>query len=283
MKIGSFFITLISFFIIGCGSNHSTGPSTSEPKDAILSMDIGLNRVAALAKTSAINLRIVKFTLSSSLGDTIHDSVSASGSEQVVISKEFRIKSLRSWSISARSYDTNDSLIHSGKSGSVYIRAADTVKMQLSMGSRFSMYQANFLSIPDSVALSQGQGNSHSKHKIVISRLVLKIGGKIRVDSVGSFNPGQLVSLNFDYIPAGTQTVVMEAYGNMPGNGNGLGFQGLLFSGSVVFSNIAGTDETKSIALDWKGPGNQMNGSFVTLGRVGKNKVNGTMEFTQAD
>jgi len=261
-------ITFITLVVIGCGGRgNPVGPSDTGDGHAFIDASLELGKVGALQKSAAIDLRILRLVLSSDKGDTIRDSASISGSASIQVSRQYRVLSGRRWQLTAKSYDSRDSLVHSGSTGRVMANPGDTLDLQLSLGSRFSMYRANFLSIPTHVAPSF---NGNAQIPITADRLVLKVGGKTRVDSLGSFQGGS-ATLAFDYVPSGTQTVALEVHGSAAG------YTGLLWSGSVVFDNSPGTDETKAVTLEWKGP-KGMNGSqTVTLGRVGKNTVDASM------
>jgi hypothetical protein len=68
--------------------------------------------------------------------------------------------------------------------------------------------------------------------------------------------------------------VTLEAYGVLHT------YSGKLYSGASTFSAVAGTDDTKSVTLDWTGPTTGTGKLTVTLGKVGKVIVNGALPGT---
>jgi hypothetical protein len=136
------------------------------------------------------------------------------------------------------------------------------------------MYQANFNTLPDSIASStSGTG----KDKLNLNRMVLKVDGVIKGDSLLAstfFAGGANVSLYFDYITPGSHTVTLEAYGSLHT------YSGMLYSGSSTFSVSAGNDDTRSVTLNWVGPTTGTGKLTVTLGKVGKVIVNGSVPGT---
>jgi len=226
--------------------------------------------VGVLSKTATINLRKVHFTLVSSAGDTLRDSATVTGNEQLVVTKTWSLKPLRTWIIHARSLDAKDSVIHQGSTASFNVKPADTVSVNLSLASRFTMYEARFQALPDSISSSTaGTG----KDKLNLSRVTLKIDGTTRADSVKSsyFAGSQTVTLYYDYITTGSHTVVLEAAGKLNS------FEGVLYRGTATFNVAAGADETRTVTLDWVGPTTGSGKLTVTLGRVGKVTVNGSL------
>lgn len=258
--------------LAGCFSSPSSveGPQDAGTQDGVVKSDLVLGKVGVLSKAAAINLRKVHFTLVSSAADTVRDSAEATGNEQVVINKTWTLKPLRTWTIHARSLDAKDSVIHQGSSAAFNVKPADTVSVNLSLASRFTMYEARFQALPDSISSSAaGTG----KDKLNLSRVTLRIDGTTRADSLNAayFAGNQSVTVYYDYVTPGSHTVVLEASGKLNG------FEGVLYRGSATFNVAAGADETRTVTLDWVGPTTGGGNLTVTLGRVGKVLVNGTL------
>jgi hypothetical protein len=265
-----------SFFLGACGQNPTSPDSNTrtDATDGAVKSTVVLGKVGVLSKTAAINLRTVKFTLSSSAGDTVLDSATVSGNGQVTFTKVFTLKPLRTWVISAKSYDLKDSIIHSGSSAPFVVNPADTANVSLSLDSRYTMYQAAFAALPDSISAS---GTGTGKDKLNLNHVVLKVDGAVKVDSTlasGYFSASQVVNLYFDYITPGAHSVTLEAYGVLHT------FSGLLYTGSTSFNVAPGVDDTKSVTLGWVGPTTGNGKLNVVLGRVGKAVVNGTLPGT---
>jgi hypothetical protein len=186
----------------------------------------------------------------------------------------FTLKPLRNWTLSATAKDAKDSIVHQGSTAPFYVKPSDTAVVSLALASRFAMYQANFNALPDSISSSAaGTGKDAVKFK----RLVMKLDGVIKADSTAPayFPALQTVSLFFDYVGIGSHAVVLEAYGDVNTAANAL-----LYSGTTTFTVSAGADDSKSVGLGWVGPTTGTGKLSVTLGKVGKINVNGTLPGT---
>ncbi len=260
----------------GCG-NAPADPevdANSVPQGQVNTTVI-LGKVGALAKSSTINLSklIVTGISGATPPDTIRDTSSVSGNTQVTVTKAYTLKPLRNWTISAKTLDAKDSVVHTGSTAAFYVKPADTAVVSLNLASRFAMYQANFNALPDSIASStSGTG----KDAVKVKRVLMKLDGVIKADSVfnAGFTGGQSVSVFFDYVTIGSHAVVLEAYGDLNT------FSGLLYSGTTTFTVSAGTDDTKAVTLGWVGPTTGSGKLSVTLGKVGKVTINGTLPGT---
>lgn len=271
-------VSAAPIFFMHCGSTPTSSPDhagVSEPSGVVRS-SVLLGRVGELGKTATINLQKLILTAISTAtpSDTVRDTSTVSGNDAVTVVRTLVLKPLRTWVINAKTLDAKDSVIHSGATTAFFVKPADTAAVSLNLTSRFSMYQANFNTLPDSInSSSAGTG----KDKLNLNRLVLKIDGVIKGDSVlvsGYFSGGQNVSEYFDYITPGSHTITLEAYGVLHT------FNGLLYTGSSTFTVAAGVDDTKSVALNWVGPTTGTGKLTVTIGKVGKVVVNGTLPGT---
>jgi hypothetical protein len=267
------------FLFAACGESpvasnpaHGSAAVSQPSAPGNVNASVLLGKVGALRKTSAISLtRLVLTAVSSATPqDTVNDTVAVTGNDAVTVTRSLTLKPLRDWVISAKSLDMKDSVIHSGSTVSFYVRPADTTAVSLNLTSRFAMYQANFNALPDSISsTTPGTG----KDKLNLNRVVLKVDGEIKADSLASgyFAAGQNVSVYFDYITPGSHTVTLEAYGIMHT------YSGILYSGSSTFTVAAGNDDTRSLSLGWVGPTTGTGALTVTLGKVGTVVVNGVV------
>ncbi|MDB5105263.1 MAG: hypothetical protein JWP91_2952 [Fibrobacteres bacterium] len=277
--------TLIAFtapaFFAHCGQNPVGAPdrdsgSLSQEAAGTVNSTIFLGKVGALSKTSTITLKKLILTAVSSAtpADTVRDTALVDGNAAITVLRTLTLKPLRNWVISAKTVDGMDSVIHSGSTASFFVKPADTSAVSLNLASRFSMYQANFNALPDSIASAlSGTG----KDKLNLNRVVLKVDGVIKSDSAlatGYFAAGQNISVYFDYIAPGSHTVTLEAYGSLHT------YSGILYSGSSSFSVAAGNDDAKAVTLDWAGPVTGTGKLTVVIGKVGKVIVNGSMPGT---
>ena len=206
--------------------------------------------------------------------DTVRDTAKISGNSQVTVLRVLTLAPLRNWTISAVSKDAKDSVIHQGSTASFFVKPADTADVTLNLTSRFSMYQANFNTLPDSISSSvSGTG----KDMLNLNRVTLLVDGVVKADSTlssGYFSGNQSVSIFWDYIAPGSHTITLEAYGVLHN------YSGKLYSGSSTFSSTAGTDDTRSVTLNWVGPTTGTGRLTVTIGKVGKVTINGGLPGT---
>ena len=264
--------------LLHCGSSPNVAAADPDGKvpsesEGAVKATLLLGKVGVLSKSSAIDLRKLILTAVSSATppDTVSDTASVSGNGAVTVLRTLTLKPLRNWTVSAKTVDAKDSVIHSGSSSPFFVKPADTAAVSLNLASRFAMYQANFNTLPDSIA-STASGTG--KDKLNLNRVVLKVDGVVRADSVlasGYFSGGANVSLYFDYIAPGSHTVTLEAYGALHA------YAGILYSGSSTFSVAAGNDDTRAVTLNWVGPTTGTGKLTVTLGKVGKVIVNGSV------
>ncbi|MEO6095197.1 MAG: hypothetical protein ABIW76_05820 [Fibrobacteria bacterium] len=277
--LSKLFIGLIaSAMLVNCGKNP-TSASAEGPEaeiNATVQSTVVLGKVGVLSKSSAINLSKLVLTAVSSAtpADTVRDTSLVSGNAQVTVIRALTLAPLRNWVVTAKSLDAKDSVVHSGSSSSFFVKPADTAAVTLNLTSRFAMYEARFNSLPDSISSSvSGSG----KDQLNLNRVVLLVDGVIKADSVlasGYFSGNQNVNVFWDYITPGNHTVTLEAYGALHT------FTGKLYSGSTNFTVSAGTDDTRSVTLNWVGPTTGTGKLTVTLGKVGKVIVNGALPGT---
>jgi hypothetical protein len=264
--------------LLHCGASPTTAsdPGANPPAQetaGTVKATLLLGKVGVLSKTSTINLQklILQAVSSATPPDTVNDTASVTGNSAVTVLRTLTLKPLRNWTVNAWTKDAKDSVIHSGSTASFFVKPADTAAVSLNLTSRFTMYQANFNTLPDSIASTvSGTG----KDKLNLYRVVLKVDGVIRGDSTlasGYFTAGANVSLYFDYITPGSHTVTLEAYGVLHT------YSGILYSGSSTLSVAAGNDSTQSVTLGWVGPTTGTGKLTVILGKVGKVIVNGTV------
>jgi hypothetical protein len=264
--------------ISACGTNPATAANGNPGKEinAAVKSTVVLGKVGVLNKSGTIDLRKLILTAVSSATppDTVRDTSTVSGNAQVIVLRVLTLAPLRNWTVSAKSLDARDSVIHQGASSSFFVKPADTANVSLNLTSRFSMYEARFNTLPDSISSSvSGTG----KDKLNLNRVTLLVDGVIKSDSLlasGFFSGSQNVTIYWDYIAPGSHTVTLEAYGVLHT------FTGKLYSGSSTFTSTAGTDDTRSVTLNWVGPTTGTGKLTVTLGKVGKVVINGGLPGT---
>lgn len=249
---------VISFFIFSCNNGPLTPPSTEDSGGANVNIKVG--QAGSLAKTADIEFKKLCMSLSAIGENTIYDTIALSGYGQVIIPKVYTgLASQKTWTLSAHSFDANDSLIHNN-SVTFIVRPRQTTTVILDLSARFSMLKATFKPIRDSV-----------------TRCELLIDGVNKADSLFAKQSliGSSLRLGFDYLRTGIpQVVVMNVYGDM------WGIDTLLYTGSIMLTPISGNNSSFKIDLRWVGPKNPPPGQAtmtVTLGPVGTIDVEGDL------
>jgi hypothetical protein len=250
-----------------------------------MNVRVGLDPVNSLAKSSLIQLKKLIVVLTSNTNDTIRDTltsgtvpaISITATTAQTVTLNFNLKPLRTWKLIATTKDNLDTVIHIDTVITPVLNDGDTAHISMALTSRFSMYQAQ-LAIPDSISSSVV---GTSKQVVNINRLVMIIDGSVKKDSTVSPGPyyTKLANavLNYDYVPVGTHTIQLLAYGPMFGWNVS---NALYTSNSKTISNvIAGQDSTVATpdTLFWTGPTTFTGPIIATIGKVGKVIVNGTL------
>lgn len=241
-----------AILVAACGESPLLGNGSESPpsrmESARVKALIKVDRVGVLCKPAAGDLRrlIVTAVSDATPSDTVRDTLGMQADGGALIHHEFTLKPLRHWSFSAHTRDEKDSAIHTGSAEAFYLRPADSAEVEVDLKSRFSIYQANFKEIPDSVTLV----TSIRKVRVDLKRFVLKIDGTVVADSISgsSFPPGTTVSLRYDYVRVGTHSATLEAHGEMTG------YSGLMYSGSRTLEAASGTDHSEDVKMTWQAP-----------------------------
>lgn len=275
---------LVSFGLVGCFGDSSSAPNTNS-QGAALHIRMGVDPVNTLKKTSVISLSKLIVVLTSSANDTLRDTLTSSTSPALsatstvaqTVTKDYTLSPLRTWKIVATTKDARDSVIHRDSATTPTLYDADTVSVALSLSSRFVMYDARFLSLPDSISSATA---GTVKQVLRLNRLVLKVDGVTKVDSTVSpgpyFTALATAVLSYDYVTTGSHTIQLLAYGPM----YSWNTANPLFSGSTTISVGAGVDSTVAMNLAWVGPTTGTGHIAATVGKVGKVTLNGTLPGT---
>jgi len=202
--------------------------------------------------------------------------VNALGKGQTIDSV-YSLKGLRAWKVVVTVRDTKDSVVHKDSASTPVLRIGDAATVTLGLSSRFAMYDAKFVTIPDSISSVSG----NIKQVLRINRLVLKVDGVIVKDSTSSpkpyFDSLTTHTLSYDYVSTlSGHTVEMSAYGPM-GSWN---TANPLFTGSRSVTPTAGLNDTVAVTLNWVGPTTGGGSITATLGRVGKVSITGKLPGT---
>jgi hypothetical protein len=271
--------------LTGCFATENQVAERGEGEEIAVRVRMGVGSVSALHKTALIKMDKLVIQYISSANETITDTITASTTpaldsvsttaQTVVLNRS--LKALRSWKIVVTSRDRLDSVIHKDSASIPAMYAGDTAVVNLNLSSRFTMYEAKFLSLPDSI---QSSVAGQPKQALCINRLVLKVDGVSVRDSVATtpcFATTPVThTLAYDYVTVGNRTIQLLAYGPM----NAWNVNNPLFSGSTSVNAGAGVDATVSLNLAWVGPATGTGQLDVQLGRVGKVTVIGTLPGT---
>lgn len=277
---------LAAVVLSGCFVESPSAPDIETPRgeEVAVNVRMGIGSVTALSKTALIKMNKLIIVYTSSANDTIRDTITGSTSPALdsvsttgqTVVKNRALTALRSWKIVVTSRDRLDSVIHKDSANIPAMYAGDTAVVNLNLSSRFTMYEAKFLNLPDSI---QSATPAQPKQVLCINRLVLKVDGASVRDSVSTgpcFTKLNTHTLDYDYVQVGSRNIQMLAYGPM----NSWNVDSALFSGSTTISVGAGVDSTVALNLSWVGPTTGVGQIEVELGRIGKVTVNGTLPGT---
>jgi hypothetical protein len=285
--LGPIALIAVGLNFVGC-MDQTSAPSAQDDntQPVVMSVRVALDPVNSLAKASLISLKALILQFSSNTGDTLRDTItttttpniSATATSPQTVSKNYTLKPLRTWKVIAKTWDLNDSIIHIDTVTTGVLNDGDTAHVSLSLSSRFSMYQAQFM-IPDSISSSVA---GTVKQVVNINRLVLMIDSVVKKDTTVSPGPyyTKLVNavIGYDYVPVGNHTVQLLAYGPMYSWNIA---DPLYSSASIPINNVlAGSDSTTAITLAWKGPTTGVGSITATIGKVGKVTINATLPGT---
>jgi hypothetical protein len=271
--------------LTGCFVSENPGGPARDGDEVHVKVRMGLGSVTALEKSALIKRRKLIIIYSSSANDTLRDtltnltspSVDSVATTQQTVTRFRTLTALRTWKIMVSSRDQLDSVIHRDSANIPAMYAGDTAVVNLNLSSRFTMYEAKFLTLPDSI---QSSTPAQPKQVLCINRLVLRIDGLNVRDSNATPGPcfTKLVThtLAYDYVRAGSRSVQMLAYGPMGSWPIGTA----LYTGSQTINVSAGSDSTVAMNLAWTGPTTGVGRINATLGRVGKVTINGTLPGT---
>lgn len=113
---------------------------------------------------------------------------------------------------------------------------------------------------------------------IRIERVMGSIDGVVILDSASNaIQVTRAIDLRFAGVAPGAHFARVEAFGRARD------YSGILFRGSAEMDIGADGDTPQPIALDWAGPGAYPGKFNVTLGRVGKVRINAIFPETTCD
>jgi hypothetical protein len=278
----------LSALVLGGCLNDSSSPK--EIKDGSLSINLSVpdvNSSKALQKGATITLNKLIVTLTSSVGtdavirDTIlpgQNGFSSVATANQTVSKSYSVKPLRGWTLTVKTLDANDSVIHLASKLADSIKVGELRPVSITLNSKFVMYVAKF-ALPDSI----GSATGTFKDKLNINRFKLVLDGITVRDTTkaggGYFAASPTVhTVGYDYVRADTTHVLkLYVYGDL----NDWDPAKPLYGDSVI---IAPTDTLKTPTLAYTGPGSvsdttnpggaKISPLTITINKVGIVEIN---------
>lgn len=301
---------LAATVMTGCMTDSG---KSSEAKPAFLAISMGVKGVNGLSKqglgkaatvpdgivlsklivtltSSNVNDAVIRDTVDADTGDFVSNSASPQA-----FSKQYSVKSLRSWTVEVKTLDVNDSVIHIASQTTGTLSVGGFYPLTLNLKSRFLVYAAKF-TLPDS--LTSIDTLVTAKQALYVNRLVMVINGDTVRDSTASEggyfeqSPAEHYLLwNYVDTTAGQQ-VKLYVYADstrMADSSDG-GWSWPkdkpIFGDSVTVTDI---DSTYSPELPWTGPGSPSDpdydpanpgggklGLTINIGAVGRVDINTT-------
>jgi hypothetical protein len=271
--IAGFFSAVVAgTFLVSCGQVNIF-PEHRPRAAAFVTVNLGVIGVDTLKLAKAGVTRgpaplknlVVTFT---SEGDTLRDTlddystpaIDTRSTRPQTLTKRYRLFTDRNWKVIAVTRDINDSIIHVDSTALPFFRDGDTLRVSLNMASRYSTYEIGVPNLPDSVYDGNGV-----KRALCTQRLVLKVDGVIVLDT--SAAPGCFaapLNMAYNYIPLGTRSIELLAYGAL----DGVSKDTPLFAGntSLVATNEGGSSTT--LTMNWAGPGTGTASILVTISKA---------------
>lgn len=264
----SHFLAAIPFLLAACFSDRIAAPPAENREEGAASVVIDVGKVGALTKSSAsarIDLARLRITLSGFGEKEINDTFSLGGTSPIVFAKTYSgLAANKKWTLTARSLDSRDSVIHMGVVA-FPVEHRKTAVVRLDLAARFSWMTARFFPIRDSV-----------------NRVALLVDNALRAQQ--SFqrqvNNGDTIALAYDYLEVGRRNVKMQAHGSWDG------VQTLLYAADTNITVTAGADAQYWIDLKWVGPRAAPIGAAsitVSLGSAGNVVLNGHLRYDHED
>ena len=275
----------------GCLNDAGSPNSSKEPANGSLSINLNVpdvNASKSLHKGATITLSKLIVTLTSTvvtdsvIRDTITPGENGFSSTSTVsqsISKSYTVRPLRGWTLSVKTLDSRDSVIHAGSKLADSIKIGELRPVTISLTSKFVMYVAKF-TLPDSI----GSATGTFREKLNVNRFVLVLDGDTVRDTTKLGGPGSYFAsaptfhtVGYDYVRADTShTLKLYVYGDL----NDWPSDKPLFGDSVI---ITPTDTLKTPTLAYTGPGSASDtGSVgakidpltIEIGKVGIVEIN---------
>lgn len=260
----------------GCFMTDSGKSSEGRPASLILSMGVqdvnslakaGLSKTATPVSDIVLKKLIVTLTSTNANDSVIRDTVladtgsfSSNSAAAQQVTKQYSVKSLRTWVIQVKTLDANDSVIHISSVTATNVGVGEYRQLNLNLVSKFVVYAAKF-TLPDSLA--SVDTSVHMKQKLFVNRFMMVVDGDTVRDTTAanyfSAAPDHHLVV-WNYVSADTtHSVKLYVFADsvrMADSSNGGGWtwpkNKPIFGDSIY---VASTDSTYSPKLPWTGPG----------------------------
>jgi hypothetical protein len=276
-------VALGAFSLTACMSSGSSavGPRSDEFGTVVIQANTkNLNSLSkpGLGKASIIELDSLIITAISNavVPDTVVVRLAVGDSGFVAtstitqnINVTLSLKALRSWTISARTVDGNDSTIHTGTTNVNNLLAGQVRVVNLSANPLFVMYKAKF-NFPDSIFSPTGLFGQ----KISLSKIVLIVDGAGLDSLSGSLADSTDYEVAYDYVALDADSVSLKVYGTLEGASAPWNTQSLLYTKTVAIANLT-VNSVNPVTLNWVGPPGGVANLQVEIGRVGLYEIDG--------
>jgi hypothetical protein len=208
---------------------------------------LGMNLENA-ASTSDARIRTLVVTLASSAGDTLVDTITENGSrlskfpvrleasseKAQVIQPLYSLNPAHDWNVHVKSLDAQDSVVNLDSTRLTGLQADELRNVYVSLASRFAAYEAAF---PLPAKTTDGR-------TLRFQRLVLAVDGTPVCEEKVQASASQ-ATLLCDYLPSGTHTVTLSAYGMIEGKSAAQ----LLFQGEKTVALSPGSQKAETVVL----------------------------------
>jgi len=200
--------------------------------------------------------------------DSANSQFTTDATDNQTVTRNYRVTPLRSWTVTVKTLDAKDSVIHTKTVVASNLLVGETRPLTVSLTSRFVMYEAKF-KLPDSLTFTL---LDTLKQVLSVRRMVMIVDGDTVIDSLRStrFSHDPTIhSIYFDYIDVNdTPDVKIECFGSVGGDTTSI----KLFE--YLFEDVDPTNETPTVAqAEYKGPGAAQLGAntglTINIGKVG--------------
>lgn len=279
-------VALGALSLTACMSDGPSAPKEEGYAAVVLSTKTSnVNRLgkAGLGKSSTITLDSLIVTAISNaatpdtvvvrlvVGDSGFSSVATSDQNVGIV---LNLKALRSWTISAKTIDVNDSVIQSGSVAVNNLYAGQTRVVSLTASPNFTIYTAKF-NLPDSIFSPTGLFGQN----ITLTKIELLVDNQVKDDSIATLTSGVNINLSYDYVGPTADSVTLKVYGNIsnadaPYNSG----SNLLYKKTVAVSSLVAAPASNTVPLTWQGPTLGHADLTVDIEKVGTVNIDGTTD-----